>query len=176
MIQLTKRFALPLLLGTLLTPLAGHAQEQKVKATHGSWQVICLGDTDACAMQQVGKSPKGEDAMVVRISKVEAKDNNGGNIPATIEVVAPLGVILPAGLRVQIDGGEVRGTGFQVCLQNGCLAQDSMNDQFLADLRKGSTAKMTVVVPRQGEVPINISLSGFTKAFGSLKPLNQQRQ
>lgn len=159
-------------------PLTAGAQQQNqtVKATHGAWQIICINDSDACAMQQVGKSSEGKDAMVVRITKVDAKTDKGEAIPASVEIVAPLGVILPAGLRVQIDGGKVRATGFQICLANGCLAQDVMNQPFIDDLKRGSAAKMTVVVPGQGEVGVDISLSGFTKAFGSLKAAQLRRQ
>lgn len=178
-IRPSKIFALPLLLAGLAVPLASplpaQAQNQTVTATNGAWQIVCLEGTDSCAMQQVGKSPQGEDAMVVRISKVDAQADDGQKIPATVEIVAPLGVILPAGLRVQIDGGQVRGTSFQLCLANGCLAQDVMNQAFIDDMKGGTTAKMIVVVPRQGEVIVNISLSGFTKSFNSLKPLKQNQ-
>ncbi|MEM7507168.1 MAG: invasion associated locus B family protein [Pseudomonadota bacterium] len=176
MIRHLKLFVLPALLGALAAPITAQAQEQEVRATHGSWQILCLQGTDACAMQQVGKSAQGEDALVMRISRVEgATSEDGQVIPATAEIIAPLGVILSTGLRVQVDGGQVRATGFQICLANGCLAQDVMSEKFVNDMKGGSTAKVLLVLPQQGEVSVNLSLSGFTKAFNSLKPLQSNR-
>ena len=97
----------------------------------------------------------------------------GRSSPASAEIVAPLGVLLPAGIRVQVDGGQVRGTAFRLCIQVGCIAQDVMSEKFINDMKKGTTAKMLLVLPPQREVSVNISLSGFTKAFNSLKPLNR---
>ncbi|MEM7238725.1 MAG: invasion associated locus B family protein [Pseudomonadota bacterium] len=147
----------------------GLAQEQETRATHGAWKVICIAGSDRCAMEQVAKSSKGDDALLMRINKVDAQAQDGTKIPASAEIIVPLGVILPAGLRVQIDTGKTRATGFQMCVQIGCLSQDVISEEFLADLKKGSTAKMTLVLPRDGEVSVNISLSGFTKAFNTLK-------
>ncbi|MBY8974180.1 invasion associated locus B family protein [Rhodobacteraceae bacterium NNCM2] len=152
------------------TALAQQQPEQESRATHGAWEIVCIKGTDNCSMRQIGKSAKGEDALLVTITKVDAKAQDGTAIPATAEIMAPLGVVLPAGIRVQVDGGKVRGTGFQVCLNVGCLAQDAVSDEFLNDLKGGSSAKMILVLPGQGEVAVNISLSGFTKAYGSLKP------
>ena len=163
-----------LVFATLAAPSA-QAQEQEVRATHGSWEVICLKGSENCTMQQIGKSPQGEDAILVRISKVDATAQDGTKIPASAEIVAPLGVVLPAGVRVQVDGGQVRGTNYQVCIQIGCLAQDVVSEAFLADMKKGNSAKMIVMLPPNREVSVNISLTGFTKAFNSLKPLRRQQ-
>ncbi|MEM8793511.1 MAG: invasion associated locus B family protein [Pseudomonadota bacterium] len=165
-----------LLTGFLLAASAGaaaFAQDQEVRETHGSWEVICISGTENCTMQQIGKSAQGEDALLVRISKVDAQAQDGTKIPASAEIVAPLGVILPAGVRVQVDGGQVRGTRYGVCIQIGCIAQDVISQEFLDDMKKGTTAKMTLVLPPNREVGVNISLSGFTKAFNSLQPLRR---
>ena len=167
--------ALAACLGLFLAPNGASAQEQEVRDTFGAWQVLCVQGSDACAIQQIGKSAKGEDAILMRISRVDAQTESGEKVPATVEIIAPLGVVLTTGIRVQVDGGQVRATGFQICLSNGCLAQDVMSEKFIADMKKGSTAKMLLVLPQQGEVSVNMSLSGFTKAFNSLKPLKSNR-
>lgn len=173
--RLTKLFS-PLVFlitaGVVSTSWAQQQPEQEVREKHGAWEIICIKGTDNCSMRQIGKSAKGEDALLVTISKVTAKAKDGSAIPATAEIMAPLGVLLPAGIRVQVDSGKVRGTGFQVCIPVGCLAQDAVSQEFLGDLKGGSTAKMMLVLPGQGEVSVNISLSGFTKAFGTLMARN----
>ena len=147
-----------------------------MRATNGAWQVICVPGTENCAIQQIGKSPQGEEALLVRIRKVNGRNEQGETFPAVAEILAPLGVFLPGALRVQIDGGEIRATGFAFCLAEGCLAQDSMSDAFIADLKKGNTAKVLLIFPGRGEIAINISLSGFTKSFNSIQPVTARRQ
>ncbi|MEM9735569.1 MAG: invasion associated locus B family protein [Pseudomonadota bacterium] len=171
------RFALPLAL-SLVLGIAGPAtaQQREVKTTHGDWQILCLSGTDQCAMQQIGNLSSGERALAVQITRVDARTEQGEVVPATVEIVAPLGVLLPAGVRVQVDGGKMRATGFEVCISNGCIAQDVMSDEFIGDMKRGSTAKMIIVLANKGESPIDISLKGFTRAFDSLTPLRPQTQ
>lgn len=157
-----------IVIGVAADVSAQQQPQQETRATHGAWKVICLAGTQQCAMEQIGKSAKGDDALLFRINKVDAAAEDGTKIPASAEIIVPLGVMLPAGVRVQIDGGKVRGTGFLTCVNVGCLSQDVVSAEFLADLKKGTTAKMIVVLPNQGEVAVNISLSGFTKAFSEL--------
>ncbi|MEM9371105.1 MAG: invasion associated locus B family protein, partial [Pseudomonadota bacterium] len=118
MIRSSKSIAL--LAGILALGAASQspAQEQpETRATHGAWKVICIKGTERCAMEQVAKSAQGDDALLMRINKVDAKAQDGTQIPASAEIIVPLGVILPAGLRVQVDAGKTRATGFQMCLQ-----------------------------------------------------------
>ncbi|MEM8698459.1 MAG: invasion associated locus B family protein [Pseudomonadota bacterium] len=169
------RFVLPAVFSLLALPAAAQ-QENEVRDTIGAWDIVCQPGTDACVMQQVGKSAQGEDTIMMRITKVNAEAENGQVVPAVTEIFAPLGVVLTAGLRVQVDGGQVRGTAFVICLANGCLAQDSMSEEFINDLKRGNSAKMLLVQPGAGEIGVNISLSGFTKAYNSLKAVAPTRR
>ncbi|MEL6768364.1 MAG: invasion associated locus B family protein, partial [Pseudomonadota bacterium] len=76
----------------------------------------------------------------------------------------------PAGVRVQVDGNEVRSAPFEQCQQGGCVVRQPMSQAFLDEMRAGSTAKVTLVaVPRQ-EVSVSISLTGFTRAYNEITP------
>lgn len=174
--RISLSFAASLALGAALGFAgAAEAQQREVKDTYGDWQILCLAGTDQCAMQQIGNLDTGERALAVQITRVDARTEQGEQVPAAVEIVAPLGVLLPAGVRVQIDGGRVRATGFEVCVSNGCIAQDVMSEEFVSDMKRGSSAQMTIVLAQKGESPINISLRGFTRAFDSLTPLQPQR-
>lgn len=164
------------LAGALLVPSAGAAQEE-VRATHGAWTIRCAQGTDNCVMQQTGQGAQGNDVLDVRIRKLEGVTaDNGEAVPAAIQIAAPLGVLLRAGLRVRVDGSEERGAPFEICIQGGCIVRDAVSTDFLNQLKAGATAQMTVVSAQQGEVPVDISLSGFTAAFESLPATAAQGQ
>lgn len=174
--SISHRFGAALLSLLLLAPVAispALAQSQQVQGTvretHGAWDVVCDEGRGICAMRQVGKNAEGSDVLVVTVRPLtDVTAENGEQVPAVINIVAPLGVALRAGVRVTVDGGQERAAPFDLCLQNGCVVQSPMGNDFLADMKRGSTAAMKIVAPRQGDVVVNISLQGFTRAFNAL--------
>lgn len=141
-----------------------------VVATHGDWQVRCDEGREVCVMSQIGKDGSGKDLVEVQLRRLEGqKAPDGTAIPAAIQIVAPLGVLLPAGLRIQVDGKEERAAPYEVCTQGGCLVRQPMSDGLLNEMKAGNAAKLTLVAVPQREIATNISLNGFTKAFESLK-------
>ena len=147
--------------------LAQQQAPKEVKGpTHGDWQIICLEGTELCRMEQYGKSPKGERALLVRLQRVQGQDIKA---PAVISMLAPPLVLLSFNLRAKIDNGEMKVLPFERCLPQGCLAAGPMSDATVADLKKGS--KMTVEFILEKRENITVSLRGFTKAYNSLKPI-----
>lgn len=167
-----RSIALPLALALLGAAPAAEAQavREVKKATHGAWDVICAEGQDICVMRQIGKDAKGNEVLAVTVRALKGvKAENGQPVPALIDIIAPLGVALRAGLRVKIDAGKERAAPYDICLANGCLVREPMSEEFLASFRNGTKAVMTLVAPQQGDISVTISLKGFTKAFGELK-------
>mgnify|MGYP006287653353 FL=1 len=153
------------------------AAQESVRETHGDWTVLC-NDTqpDACVMQQTGQGNEGNDLLDVRVRKLEGvTTEEGERVPAAIQIAAPLGVLLRGGVRVRVDGNEERGAPFEICVQNGCIVRDLMSEAFLEEMKRGITARMTIVSPREGEVTSDISLDGFTAAFNALHAAQGRR-
>jgi invasion protein IalB len=145
-------------------------QQDEVVATYGDWDIRCTQGREVCVMHQVGKGEGGNNVLEVRIRKLSGVTaDNGQPVPAAIQVAAPLGVLLQQGVRIQVDGGRSFAMPFQICVQGGCLARDAVPTQLLDAMKAGATATMTVASP-QGQVPVNISLSGFTRSFSELTP------
>lgn len=150
-------------------PASAQAAKEVKKATHGAWDVVCIEGRDVCAMRQIGRDSQGNEVMAVTVRALkDVKADNGEVVPAAIDILAPLGVALKAGVRVKIDGGQERAAPFDICLQNGCLVRSPMGADFLAQMKKGSRAAMTMVAAQRGEISVSISLSGFTKAFNAI--------
>jgi invasion protein IalB len=143
---------------------------ETVKETHGAWDVVCAtAQADQCTMRQIGKTADGKKVLIVHIRKLDGDKAEGGKtIPAAIQITTPLGTILRAGVKVQVDSGEPRTGAFEFCVPNGCILRDPLSEEFLASLKAGKTANMTFNVLQQGTVNVSISLKGFTKAFKAL--------
>lgn len=172
-----KQIAAASLLGALL-PVAAAAQDtgaaqqqgETVKATHGAWEIVCAtSQPDLCVMRQVGETADGKRVLEVRVRKLDGvQTQDGKTVPAAIRILTPLGTLLQAGVRVEVDGTEPRTGLFEVCLPRGCVVEDPMSGEFLGRLKAGAVAKMTFGLIQQGELSVDISLNGFTKAFDSL--------
>jgi invasion protein IalB len=143
---------------------------ETVKDTFGAWEVVCsTAKPDQCRMRQIGQTADGKKALIVHIGKlVDAKTKDGKPIPAAVRITTPLGSILRAGIKIQIDGTEPQTGSFEVCIPNGCIVSDAISDEYLSRLKSGTIMKMTFNVLQQGEVIVDISLAGFTKAFKAL--------
>jgi invasion protein IalB len=145
-------------------------QTETVKATHGDWDIVCsTAQADLCVMRQIGKDAEGNNVIDVRIRKLEgAKGPGGKTIPAMIVVVAPLGVLLPAGVGIKVDEKEPQGAPFSVCLRSGCVMQQPMGEVFLSEMKAGKKAVVQVIAAPKQQINVDISLKGFTKAFKAL--------
>lgn len=150
------------------------APKETVKATHGAWEVRCLEGTNTCAMSQVGKTADGKRALLVTLQRVAgAKAQDGKPIAAAMTVQTPLGVLIPYGLRLKIDGDKVVPLPLTRCIQAGCVSQAPMLAEAVTKMKRGSKAVFGYFL--QNETLVNVSLSGFTAAYDSLEPVSAQR-
>lgn len=86
-----------------------------------------------------------------------------------IIITLPLGVTLPPGIEVQIDGQPIGRAPFFQCTVNGCQSRVPLEDELLAKLKAGQGG---VVAFRDGQgrnVPLAFSLRGFTAGFGAVQ-------
>lgn len=173
------RFAAALVGLALLAPASEATAQQQggggvLKDTFGDWEVRCVEGTQNCAMTQVGKTGKGENALHVSIERIAGlKDEGGRAVPAAITVLTPLGVLIPYGVRLKIDAENIGALPLSVCTPSGCVVQQPMLDEGVNKMKGGNTANFTFAMPRAGEIPVAISLSGFTKAYNSLQPISR---
>jgi len=159
-----------MVVGLAAAGAAAQQVQETVRDTYGAWDIRCVEGV-GCVMSQAGKGTEGNNVIEVRIRKLAgAKAQDGANIPAAIQVATPLGVLLSAGVRIQIGSGEVRTAPYELCGPAGCVVRQPMSDKFLTELKKGSNAKVTIVAAPDRKIELAISLKGFTKAFKNLEP------
>jgi invasion protein IalB len=147
-------------------PEPAFAQVQ-VRGKFGDWEMRCEtppgASREQCAIIQ---SVAAEDKPNMNLVVIVLKTADGKS--RLLRVIAPLGVLLPAGLGLNIDGGDKGRAGFVRCLPSGCVAEVVMDDKLLDDLRAGKTATFIVFeTPEQG-TGIPLTLTGFAEGFGKL--------
>jgi invasion protein IalB len=146
--------------------LPAHAQGA-VKNTFGEWQMRCEtppgAKSEQCALVQ---NVAAEDKPNVTLLVIVLKTADGRN--RLLRVVAPLGVLLPAGLGLKVDQTDIGRAGFVRCLNTGCVAEVVMDDTLVGQLRAGKTATFIVFQTPEEGVGIPVSLTGFSNGFDSL--------
>ncbi|MGI9524510.1 MAG: invasion associated locus B family protein, partial [Hyphomicrobiaceae bacterium] len=119
-----------------------HAQrpiDGDVTAQFGDWQVVCKAPppgakSKVCALVQ---SVTAEDRDNVGLTVYVQKFSNGTRV---LRVFAPLGVLLPPGLGLKIDGRDVGHAPFLRCHTFACYAQVVVEDELAQKLSSGKTA------------------------------------
>ena len=138
-----------------------------VKAQYGDWQMTC--DTppgasfEQCALIQ---NVSAEDQANVGLSVIVLK--TADQQARLLRVLAPLGVLLPNGLGLNIDGKDIGRVAFVRCLPNGCVAEVVLDDELIAKLTTGKSAIFVVFKTPEEGIGIPVSLNGFGDGFKQL--------
>ena len=121
-------------------------------------------DTPAkqCGMVQTARSEK-NDKVALTLVMVKGKQN--GKDVTMMRVVAPIGVFLPTGVALEVDGGAVGRVPFTRCLPQVCIAFARGLAQTLDKMRKGTAANFIIYEAPGLGMPMKISLNGFSAAF-----------
>jgi invasion protein IalB len=145
-------------------------------ATHGDWKIQCEKmpegaapagtPTEQCGMVQTAQNEKEPQAqLTIIIVKQKEKDKV---VPA-MRVMAPLGVFLPTGIALEIDGAAVGRVPYARCTRQVCYATATASPDMLDKMRKGTAANFIIYQGPGLGMPMKISLSGFSAAFQELK-------
>ena len=156
------------MLGMLAAPASAQQQQSgTVRSEHGAWSIIC--DTPAgataeqCAMMQ---NVVAADRPEVGLSVVVLR--TADNKAEILRVLAPLGVLLPNGLGLNVDGKDIGRAYFVRCFQDGCYAEVILEQKLIDTLSKGKSATFIVFqTPEQG-IGIPVDLNGFAEGFAAL--------
>jgi len=148
---------------------AGHVQAQGVvKQSFGDWQLRCEkpagASADQCALvQNVAASDRPNVTLLVIV--LNTADGKG----RLLRVLAPLGVLLPAGLGLKIDQSDVGRAGFVRCLPTGCVAEVVMDDNLVNRLKAGKIGTFVVFQTPEEGIGVPVTLSGLDKGLEALK-------
>ncbi len=138
-----------------------------VKSKFGDWETRCEmppGATrEQCALIQ---SIAADDKPNVSLVVIMLKTADGKS--RLLRVIAPLGVLIPAGLGLKIDNIDVGRAGFVRCLPTGCVAEVVMEDKLIDQLKAGKNATFIVFNTPEEGVGLPLALAGFGQGFDAL--------
>jgi invasion protein IalB len=142
---------------------AGTITERQFK----DWTVRCgrRGEQEpqVCEMQQQQADSEDRVIMAVAVGEVPGTSDLG------LLVMLPLGILLPAGVTLQVDGGAEVPLQVDRCERQGCRVEMLLESDLLSQLKGGSEAKVFFeAVNPQGarqRLGVPISLLGFTAAL-----------
>ncbi len=162
-------------------PSAALSQQQarpqaKVVAKHGDWALTCgpnpqpgEGETaQACAMIQTASS---KDQEGVRLTLMLVPGQKDGKPNTMMRVMAPIGVFLPTGVALEIDGAAVGRVPFTRCLPQTCMAFAEASPPTLEKMKKGAKANFIIYEAPGAGLTLEISLKGFTAGLRELHNL-----
>lgn len=168
----SRGFAMTMIIATLAltfvagTPSTGRAQGE-VRSSHGDWQLRC--DTPPGA--------RDEQCALIQNVTAQDRDNVGLSVIALktadkkakiLRVLAPLGVLLPAGLGLRVDEEDVGRAGFVRCTVSGCIAEVILDEKLLEKLSSKELATFIIFQTPEEGIGIPISLAGFGEGFKAL--------
>lgn len=161
---------------------AGNAAAQAPKveeiATHGAWKVQCESGAPpqegqpegarSCGMVQSAKSDKNPKAT---LTLVLVKSKQGDKDITMMRILAPIGVFLPTGVALEIDGNAVGRVPFTRCMPQICMAFAEASPETLGKLKKGNAANFIIYEAPGLGLPMKLSLEGFSAAMEELNKL-----
>lgn len=150
--------------------VAGSALAQPkgtVRATHGAWSIICDtpagAATEQCVMMQ---NVVAEDRPEIGLSVVVLR--TADNKAEILRVLAPLGVLLPNGLGLNVDGKDIGRAYFVRCFADGCYAEVILEKPLMETLKTGKSATFIVFQTPEEGIGIPVDLNGFGDGFEAL--------
>lgn len=158
-------------------PAAPAAAAPGAPATGGTeWFKVCStqGENEICNTQFTLIADTRQLVTAINLIDVKGKVNQ-----KVLQAVVPTGRVIPAGVRLQIDGNQPQQMNYSVCFPDRCIAEAQLTDAIVAGMKKGNGLTVTSVNFQRQANPIKITLTGFSKAYDgppTAQPELAQRQ
>lgn len=146
------------------------AEQGVLREQHGDWRILCEAATgpgaERCALvQNVESAERPGFGLVVMILKTPDRE---AGVKTRMRVAVPLGVFLPPGLGLRIDGAEVGNAPFWFCRPFACETEAIVTDKILDQLRTGREALFILFERPDKGTGLIVSLNGFSAGHGAL--------
>lgn len=140
-------------------PPRGQRMAREIK--YSEWRKVCFktpGTNMICRTSISGTFDTGQSA--VRADLIERE----GEGTARLQLFLPVGLYLPAGVKLTIDKGSAYRIPYVWCLTNTCIAADLANPQLIHDMETGQKLLLEVVDTNVLTVSTVIPLDQFAAA------------
>jgi len=153
-------------------------------AENGKWKVQCetrspgkdasgkaAPPQKVCAMVQISRDKK---RPQIALSLIMRQQKQGDRSATMMQIMAPIGVFLPTGIALEIDGAAVGRVPFVRCLPQTrvapglCTATAEAQKTTLAKMKAGQAANFIIYEAPGAAIKMPISLEGFTASYKAL--------
>lgn len=117
-----------------------------------------------CAMEQTAVLTKTGQLIVLVNIRVPSDTH-----APVILVQLPLGLNLPAGVKMQVDDGKIIDLQMQTCEARGCYASTSIAPDLLAAMKSGKQLKVSFQNLGKETITIPMQLADFATAYDKIK-------
>lgn len=143
-------------------------------AENGKWKVQCetlpgpegQQPSRQCGMVQATQNEKNPKAT---LTLVLVKTVAGDKTTINMRVIAPIGVFLPTGVALEIDGAAVGRVPFTRCMPQVCMAFAEASPETITKLKKGNEANFIIYEAPGIGLPMKLSLEGFSASLAALE-------
>ena len=149
-------------------PVLGQEKPPATQSTAAPWASQCAsaarGATLECSMEQ-RLVLEGSGQFLARLV---IKQHAPGQ-PPVMMLHVPLGVSLPAGLRLGVDdAANGIQLAYQTCDGSGCYAAEQIAEPVLAGLRAGKQLSLHFEDAAKRPIDLRFSLEGFAASYDSI--------
>ncbi len=166
--------SITLMASAVMLPAAAEAQQAQQQPAaqltpeevFGDWAKVCQDAPDGgrqCIAVHNAAPAEGT-PRILHISLIKIPEAQR----PLLQLSVPLGVWLPQGLSLSVDGSKAVAIPLQICIGNACQVQFEMPDEMLNTFRNGLQGNVKMFNAAGQEVNSPFSLKGFTAALGSL--------
>ncbi|AJY48124.1 invasion associated locus B family protein [Martelella endophytica] len=139
-----------------------------VRENHGAWSMVCDqppgANGDQCAlMQNVIADDRPEIGLSIAVLKTADRQSK------LLRILAPLGVFLPEGMGLFVDGVNIGKAYYSRCYFDGCYVEVDIDDDLMKIFRAGKEAVFTLNFSvDQNTIGIPVDLDGLGEGYDAL--------
>jgi invasion protein IalB len=138
--------------------IAPRGQRMARDIKYGDWRKVCFkpgGASMVCRTSISGTWDTGQ--VAVRADLIERE----GESAARLQLFLPVGLYLPAGVKVTIDQGTAHRIPYVWCLTNTCIAADVAEPKLIQEMEAGQALVLEVVDSNVLAVTTTLPLAQF---------------
>lgn len=133
---------------------------------YSNWTKLCSKGADAagktmCRIGNDGRLESGQPMVGAVLMEMEGEPRK------ILQIMLPLGILLPRGTRVLIDNDEQGAMVLPivVCAGGGCMAQTDANAELVTKLKNGRNLFVQAYSMQQSVFTLTLPLADFAKAY-----------
>ena len=165
-------------------PPAEAPQSTQAAAVPTPWTKRCVEEPQSkkqiCEVAQALLAETGQFLMSATFSELQDNPRKG------FTIVAPIGMLLPPGIRIHIDQQQLpNDVPYAVCIappnqSPACIAEMEVDQNFINTMKKAQTVRVQVINAQRRTIDFVFSMKDFAKAYDGAavdeKAMQAQRQ